>query len=102
MVFCNELRDDINLTDGNSHRSPFICGLGHDAANADCRDSGRSRWMVLDSRSLADFNNGRYLVWNLAGHVKVRATRVGPYNALVRGFFFRYSLFATLPQLLQT
>ena len=33
---------------------------------------------VLDSRSLSDFNNGRYLVWNLAGHVKIRATSLVP------------------------
>ncbi len=42
---------------------------------------------VLDTRSLSGFQNGRYLVWNLKGHVKIQLTTLN-YNAVVSGIFF--------------
>jgi len=45
---------------------------------------------VLNSQSLnSSFSGGVYLVWNVAGHVKVRVTLTGGANAVVSGFFFR-------------
>ena len=71
---------DINLTDGNWHQIAFYC-LDWDSNDTRIQTvevldavSGT----VLDSRSLSDFSNGRYLIWNLAGHVKIRATKLGP------------------------
>jgi hypothetical protein len=44
---------------------------------------------VLDSRSVASFAQGQYLVWNLSGRVKIRVTNTNPMNAVVSGIFFR-------------
>jgi hypothetical protein len=44
---------------------------------------------VLDTRSLANFGAGQYLVWNLNGRVSVRFTNTNPnMNAVVSGLFF--------------
>ena len=43
---------------------------------------------VLDSQSLSSFQNGKYLVWNLQGHVVLRVTNTSMVNAVVSGLFF--------------
>lgn len=42
---------------------------------------------VLDSRSVTNFGNGQYLVWKVSGHVIVKVTNTGPYNAVISGIF---------------
>ena len=45
---------------------------------------------VMDTRALASFSGGRYLVWNLSGHVVIRVTNTNPAsNAVLSGVFFR-------------
>jgi hypothetical protein len=45
---------------------------------------------LLDSRTVSGFANGKYLVWNLSGHVIVRFTNLIPSsNAVVSGLLFR-------------
>jgi subtilisin family serine protease len=45
---------------------------------------------VLDTRSVSNFANGQYLVWNLSGHVVVRITNTNAAsNGLMSGLFFR-------------
>jgi hypothetical protein len=44
--------------------------------------------LILDTQTISDFANGKYLVWNIRGSVRFRFTRqLGP-NALVMGIFF--------------
>src|SRR5262249_3035160 len=43
---------------------------------------------VLDSQSVSGFQNGKYLVWALKGHVVLRFTLTGGANAVVSGLFF--------------
>jgi hypothetical protein len=44
---------------------------------------------LLDTRSASGFGSGRYLVWNLSGHVIIRFTNLNPSsNALVNGLLF--------------
>jgi Carboxypeptidase regulatory-like domain/Bacterial Ig domain len=43
---------------------------------------------VLDSRTLSGFGSGRYLIWNVSGHVVVRVTNVAGVNAVLSGLFF--------------
>jgi len=42
---------------------------------------------ALDTRSIANFTNGEYLVWNVSGHVTMRVTLTGGLNAVVSGLF---------------
>jgi len=44
---------------------------------------------ILDSRSIASFAGGRYLVWNLSGRVTIRIASTNPINGVVSGIFFR-------------
>jgi len=43
---------------------------------------------VLDNRSLSAFSSGRYLIWNLKGHAKLRVTKTAGGNGVVNGVFF--------------
>jgi hypothetical protein len=43
---------------------------------------------VLDSRTVAGFSGGEYLVWTLGGHVLVRLTNLAGNNAVLSGLFF--------------
>jgi pro-kumamolisin-like protein len=80
---------DVNLTDGNVHQFALYA--------VDWDASGRSETIqvldantsaVLDTRTLSNFSNGTYLVWSLAGHVKINVTSVAGVNAVVSGVFF--------------
>ena len=42
---------------------------------------------VLDSRSVTNFSNGEWVVWNVSGHVIVQVTNNGPVNAVISGLF---------------
>ena len=44
---------------------------------------------VLDTRTLSDFANGVYAVWNLKGNVVIHLTNTSPgANAVLSGLFF--------------
>jgi len=43
---------------------------------------------VLNSQSVSSFYWGKYLVWDISGHVTIRITRTGGANAVVSGLFF--------------
>ena len=82
---------DLNLTDGLSHQTAFYC-LDWDANNGrnekiEIFDAATNT--LLDSQSVGSFSGGKYLVWNIKGHVKVKVTLLGGPNAVVSGVFFR-------------
>src|SRR5204862_486274 len=80
---------DVNLTDGQPHRLALYCVdfdfLGR-SQRIDVRDAVTG--VLLDSQTLTDFTGGRYLVWEVTGHVTVQVTRVAGMNAVVSGLFF--------------
>jgi hypothetical protein len=80
---------DIQLTDDRLHQVAMYF--------LDWDSKGRSESLelldavnnsVLDRRNVVDFADGKYLVWNLGGHVRVRMTRAAGPNAVVSGLFF--------------
>jgi hypothetical protein len=81
---------DVNLTDGQIHQVALYCldwgstpTRGQSIAVLDAVSG-----TVLNSQSVSTFNGGKYLVWNVAGHVKFRVTRTAGANAVVSGLFF--------------
>jgi hypothetical protein len=80
---------DVNMTDGKSH-SFAIYAVDWDsrgrAETVQILDANSGA--VLDTRSLANFYNGVYLVWNIAGHVTINVTATAGANAVVSGVFF--------------
>jgi hypothetical protein len=43
---------------------------------------------VLDSREMSDFGDGRYLVWNFHGSIKLKTQRLSVASAAISGIFF--------------
>jgi len=43
---------------------------------------------LIDSRTIGNFTGGKYLIWNVQGHVKFQAVLVSGANAVISGFFF--------------
>lgn len=84
----NSFTIDVNLKDMKSHQVALYIvdweNFGRkeriDIVNA---DTGA----VLDSQVVSDFATGRYLVWNLQGHVQIRLTNLAGPNAVVSGVF---------------
>ncbi|MFN0166066.1 MAG: beta strand repeat-containing protein [Bryobacteraceae bacterium] len=80
---------DVNLMDGAWHLVSLY-NLDWDTTNRvqtiDILDAVSGA--VLDTRSVSAFNGGKWLSWNLSGHVLIRVTRTGGINAVVSGIFF--------------
>jgi hypothetical protein len=81
---------DLNLTDGNLHQVAVYCldfdSTGTRAERIDVLDAATDA--ILDTRTIAAFQNGQYLVWNLKGHVKLKTTLTGGANTVISGLFF--------------
>jgi uncharacterized protein (TIGR03437 family) len=84
-----EFNFDLNLTDGNSHQLALYA--------VDWDNSGRAETIqildaatdaLLDTRSISNFTNGLFLVWNVKGHVKLNIIQTAGNNAVVSGVFF--------------
>jgi hypothetical protein len=79
---------DIEITDGKPHRMALYA-VDWDGNNRsqriDVLDAATNS--LLDSRSMASFNGGQYLVWELQGHVKIMVNRTGAKTAVVSGLY---------------
>ena len=79
---------DLNFAGGASHQIALYT-IDYDSLNRserfDVVDAGTGA--VLDSRSVSGFSGGQYLVWNVSGHVQIRATNVTGINGVVSGIF---------------
>ena len=79
---------DVNLTDDKTHRvSLYFTDWDSTARveNIEVLDAIDQR--VLDVRQISKFTDGEYLVWNMTGHVTIRATRVEGANAVASAVF---------------
>lgn len=80
---------DLNFTDGQTHRVSLYAvdlqRLGR-AQRIDVVDVATGA--LLSSREMSDFKNGKYLSWNLSGHVQIHVTRTAGPTAAVSGIFF--------------
>jgi tetratricopeptide (TPR) repeat protein len=88
----NSFNIDVNVSDGQTHQIA-VYAVDWDNLNrtetVSVVDAGSQA--VLDTRSLAVFANGTYLVWNVSGHVLIRVALTGGLNAVVSGIFFKSS-----------
>ena len=98
----------VSITDGQVHQLALYC-VDFDSfqrtENIEILDAISNA--VLDKRSLTNFHNGVYLVWNITGDVIVRATYTGPSgqaysDAVVSGLFFRTFAGSPAPQVTLT
>ena len=81
---------DINLLDGNWHQVGVYCldwgGNNVRVQTIEVLDGATGG--LLDSRTVSSFSGGKYLVWNLKGHVKIRVTKTAGDNVVISGMFF--------------
>jgi hypothetical protein len=79
----------VTLTDGLAHQVALYL-LDWDALartqRIDVLDSVSGA--VLDTRSIAAFQGGQYLVWTVTGQVTFRVTNTAAFNGVVSGLFF--------------
>jgi len=79
---------DLNFTDQKAHQVAIYVidwdTYGPRAQTVDVLDASGN---VLDSRNVSNFVGGQYLVWNITGHVKIRATALTT-NSVIEGIFF--------------
>ncbi len=85
----NSFEIDLNFTDGNAHRIALYA--------LDWQDGSRSQTIelidtlsgtVIDTRSISNFGNGVYLVWNVSGRITIKVTKNTGANAVISGLFF--------------
>jgi hypothetical protein len=80
---------DVHFTDAVSHRVALYLldfdtsGRGETITITDADTNA-----VLDTRSASAFVDGKYLIWNVSGHVTVQVTCTAGPNAVVSGVFF--------------
>jgi hypothetical protein len=80
---------DVRLTDGHPHRvALYAVDWDSTARRQRVEVLDAATGDVLDSREMGGFNGGRYLVWELSGHVRLRVTKLAGANAVVSGLFF--------------
>jgi hypothetical protein len=81
---------DVNFNDGQQHQLALYCvdwdSGGGRVQTVNILDGASNA--LLNSQSLSSFQNGKYLVWKLTGHVIIQLTNNGMMNATVSGLFF--------------
>ena len=79
---------DLNFTDGLWHRVAVYCLSWNNTTWAEKLDIlDAESGALLDTRPVSGFGGGKYEVWNLQGHVKIRATATSG-SAAVSGLLF--------------
>src|ERR1035437_6129003 len=81
---------DLAFNDSNTHQvAVYLVDWDNHNGRTEKVDVIDANNNLLDTRSVASFVPGEYLVWNLSGHVILRVTNANPSsNAVVSGLFF--------------
>jgi hypothetical protein len=80
----------LNFTDGLTHQvAVYAMDWDNYFSRTETVDVVDANGVLLDSRPLAGFFSGQYLVWNLSGRVTLRVTNTNAQsNAVISGIFF--------------
>jgi len=80
---------DIDLTDGRKHQVA-VYFLDWDSTvrgtNVEVQDAATGE--VLDTQEMTDYNAGKYLVWEIRGHVVINILHAAGANSVISGLFF--------------
>ena len=79
---------DINFTDGNQHQLAVYALDWDSKGRSESIQINDSVGNLLDSRTISNYENGEYLVWNVTGSIVVTISSVGGPNAVISGAFF--------------
>jgi hypothetical protein len=79
---------DVDLTDGRTHQlALYLLDWDSTSRQEIVRLTDAKTLQVLDERGVADFTLGRYLVWNIKGHVTFKVLPVAGANSVVSAIF---------------
>ncbi len=78
----------LNFQDKNTHQVALYLLDWDNNGRTETVDILDANNNVLDSRSVASFAAGKYLVWNLSGQVVIQITNNSSTNAVLSGLFF--------------
>jgi hypothetical protein len=80
---------DVNVTDGNTHQIALYALDWDQRGRAETIQAvDGATGTVLDTRSVSNFGNGIFFIWNISGHVKFNVISVSGPNAVISGAFF--------------
>ncbi|HUS35902.1 MAG TPA: chitobiase/beta-hexosaminidase C-terminal domain-containing protein [Verrucomicrobiae bacterium] len=80
---------DLRFTDGATHRlAMYFCDWDFAGRAQTVELLNGDTGAVLNTQTVSGFGGGRYLLWDLKGHFKVRVTGTAGPNAIVNGLFF--------------
>jgi RHS repeat-associated protein len=80
---------DLTLADGMAHKvSLYVLDEDQIGRSQKMEVLDAATGTLLDAQTVAGFGDGRWLSWDVAGHVQIRVTTLGPANAVVSGLFF--------------
>ena len=80
---------DVNFTDGGTHQAAlYLLDWDRLGRSETVRISDATNGNILSTQTVSNFQNGKWLLYNLSGDVKITFTNDGPVNAVVSGVFF--------------
>ena len=80
---------DVQINDGKAHQvALYAVDWDHANRTETIQVIDSNTGTVLDTQSLANFQNGVYLAWNISGNVTFKVTNTGNTNAVLSGLFF--------------
>jgi hypothetical protein len=88
---------DVNLTSGAHQLALYVLDWDNQGRAETIQVIDKASGAVLDQRSVSAFRNGSYLVWQVAGNIRIQVTRTAGNNAIVNGVFFGGASGGTTP-----
>jgi hypothetical protein len=85
---------DVNFADGNSHQISLYFldwdnqGRSQTVTLTDANVNGTPH--VIDTETVSGFGAGKYLTWDVTGHVLIQFNKTGTGSAVVSGVFFNH------------
>jgi hypothetical protein len=80
---------NVNFADGNTHQlAMYFLDWDRNGRSQTVEILDATNNTVLNTQNLSAFTEGKYLVWNIRGNVKIRLTKLAGYNATLQGMFF--------------
>lgn len=79
---------DLPFTDGKPHTFAVFCFDYDKLGRRETLEILDSNNATLDIRTISNFSQGNWVTWRVAGHVKLRVTKIAGPNAVISGLFF--------------
>jgi hypothetical protein len=79
---------DVNLTGGAHQLALYVLDWDNLGRAETIQVIDKASGTVLDQRSVSAAQNGKYLVWQVSGNIRIQVNRTAGTNAIVNGVFF--------------